>query len=144
MLIDRLEKGILNTDFADWTDSFFFGLKGMKRRMVSCTICSSYETVVRLHPNAQLRHVKFEVVHAKTIQKKMQILNTLPVRGEVSAWNFLIKNYQISCRKNCGFWTPYLTGGGWHVRLLDINYHAGKKRILNSLTVGTIQYDNSI
>ena len=42
--------------------------------MVSCTICSSYETVVRLHPNAQLRHVKFEVVHAKTIQKKMQIL----------------------------------------------------------------------
>ena len=55
----------------------------MKRRMVSCTICSSYETVVRLHPNAQLRHVKFEVVHAKTIQKKMQILNTLPVRGDI-------------------------------------------------------------
>ena len=48
------------------------------------------------------------------MQKKLRILNTLP------------------------------NGGGWHVRLLDINYHAGKKRILNSLTVGTIQYDNSI
>ena len=48
------------------------------------------------------------------MQKKLRILNTLP------------------------------NGGGWHVRLLDINYHAGKKRILNSLTVGTKQYDNSI
>ena len=33
--------------------------------MVSCTICSSYETVVRLHPNAQLRHAKFKVVACK-------------------------------------------------------------------------------
>ena len=47
--------------------------------MVSCTICSSYETAVRLRPNAQLRHVKFEVVHAKATQKKMQILNTLTI-----------------------------------------------------------------
>ncbi len=32
VLIDRLEKGILNTDFSDFTDSFLFGLKGMKKR----------------------------------------------------------------------------------------------------------------
>ena len=35
VLIDRLEKSILNTDFADWTDFLFFGLKGMKSRMFS-------------------------------------------------------------------------------------------------------------
>ena len=30
MLIDRLDKSILNTDFADWTDFLLFGLKVMK------------------------------------------------------------------------------------------------------------------
>ena len=35
VLIDRLEKSILNTDFADWTDFLLFGLKGMKSRMFS-------------------------------------------------------------------------------------------------------------
>ena len=28
MLIDILDKSILNTDFADWTDFLLFGLKG--------------------------------------------------------------------------------------------------------------------
>ena len=35
MLIDRLDKSILNTDFADWTDFLLFGLKGVKSRMFS-------------------------------------------------------------------------------------------------------------
>ena len=30
MLIDILEKSMLNTDFADWTDFLLFGLKGIK------------------------------------------------------------------------------------------------------------------
>ena len=39
MLIDSLEKGVLNTDFAYRTDSFFFGWDGMKRDM---DFCGSY------------------------------------------------------------------------------------------------------
>ena len=36
MLIDSFEKGVLNTDFADRTDFFFFGWEGMKRKMNLC------------------------------------------------------------------------------------------------------------
>ena len=35
MLIDILDKSILNTDFADWIDFLLFGLKGVKSRMFS-------------------------------------------------------------------------------------------------------------
>lgn len=43
MFIDRLEKGILNTDFADCTNSILLGLKRMKRGIV---FCSSMEVFI--------------------------------------------------------------------------------------------------
>lgn len=43
MFIDRLEKGILNTDFADCTNSILLGLERMKRGIV---FCSSMEVFI--------------------------------------------------------------------------------------------------
>ena len=54
MLIDRLEKGVLNTDFADGSDSFLFELKGMKRRMISCGMLVFY----RYLPKSKLKCLK--------------------------------------------------------------------------------------
>ncbi len=50
MLIDRLEKSILNTDFADWTDFLLFGLKEIKSRMF-CYVQKITSAEILRHPN---------------------------------------------------------------------------------------------
>jgi len=50
VLIDSLENGVLNTDFADRTDSFFFGWDGMKRDMDFCGMKGFYRVLPKKYP----------------------------------------------------------------------------------------------